>query len=365
VIAFVLMVNHQFVVAYMHDAHHVLKIYNLDGKLANDIPLPAPGSILGISGRPEDTEMFVSFTSFLYPESIFRYDFAASTLTLFHASEMNFDPTGYETTQAFYPSKDGTHIPMFLTHKKNLSLDGNHPVLLYSYGGFDISLTPFFSITALNWIENGGVYAVANLRGGGEYGEEWHEAGMLEKKQNVFDDFIAAAEWLITNRYTNPSKLAIYGGSNGGLLVAACVLQRPDLYGAVICAVPLTDMLRYHRFTVGRYWTAEYGNAESNAEDFKFIFAYSPLHNVKKGAAYPPILILSADTDDRVVPAHAKKFAATLQAANGGNNPVLLRVETKAGHGFGKPTAKIIEEQSDVYAFLFHLFGMGLDTIET
>ena len=358
VLAFVLMVNHQFVAGYMHNAHHLLKIYDLDGKYVNDIPLPTPGSILGISGKPEDTEMFVSFTSFLYPESIFRYDFTNNKLTLFHASEMDFDPTGYETTQVFYSSKDGTRVPMFLTHKKDLRLDGNNATLLYGYGGFNISLTPFFSIAVLNWVENGGVYAVANLRGGGEYGEEWHEAGVLEKKQNVFDDFIAAAEWLIANKYTHPAKLAISGGSNGGLLVATCMLQRPDLYGAVICSVPLTDMLRYHRFTVGRYWIAEYGNAESSPEQFKFIFAYSPLHNVKKGVVYPPVLILSADTDDRVVPAHAKKFAATLQAASGGNHPVLLRVETKAGHGFGKPTAKIIEEQSDVYAFLFHLFGM-------
>jgi len=347
----------------MHNAHHLLKIYDLDGKYVNDIPLPTPGSILGISGKPEDTEMFVSFTSFLYPESIFRYDFTNNKLTLFHASEMDFDPTGYETTQVFYSSKDGTRVPMFLTHKKDLRLDGNNATLLYGYGGFNISLTPFFSIAVLNWVENGGVYAVANLRGGGEYGEEWHEAGVLEKKQNVFDDFIAAAEWLIGNKYTHPAKLAISGGSNGGLLVATCMLQRPDLYGAVICSVPLTDMLRYHRFTVGRYWIAEYGNAESSPEQFKFIFAYSPLHNVKKGVVYPPVLILSADTDDRVVPAHAKKFAATLQAASGGNHPVLLRVETKAGHGFGKPTAKIIEEQSDVYAFLFHLFGMGGDTV--
>ncbi|MFL5652578.1 MAG: prolyl oligopeptidase family serine peptidase, partial [Ktedonobacteraceae bacterium] len=298
-----------------------------------------------------------------YPESIFRYDYTNSKLSQYHPSEMGFDPTSNETTQVNYSTKDGTRVPMFLTYKKDLRLDGNNATLLYGYGGFNISLTPFFSIAVLNWVENGGVYAVANLRGGGEYGEEWHEAGMLEKKQNVFDDFIAAAEWLIANNYTHPAKLAISGGSNGGLLVATCMLQRPDLYGAVICSVPLTDMLRYHRFTVGRYWIAEYGNAESSPEQFKFIFAYSPLHNVKKGVAYPPVLILSADTDDRVVPAHAKKFAATLQAASGGNHPVLLRVETKAGHGFGKPTVKIIEEQSDVYAFLFHLFGMGGDTV--
>ena len=224
---------------------------------------------------------------------------------------------------------------------------------------FDISLTPSFAIPTLVWLEHGGVYAVANLRGGGEYGEEWHRAGTLEKKQNVFDDFIAAAEWLIANKYTNTSRLAIQGGSNGGLLVAACMLQRPDLFGAVICHVPVIDMLRYHKFTVGRYWVSDYGNAETNVEHFKFLYAYSPLHNVEKDVIYPATLILAADTDDRVVPAHAKKFAATLQAANGGNNPILLRIETKAGHGFGKPIVKVIEEHSDVLAFMFSRFEIS------
>ncbi len=358
VIAFVLMVNNQFVVTYMHDAHHRMKLFDLNGSYLHEIELPELGSILEISGKPEGTEMFISFTSYLYPSTIFRYDFTSSMLVLWHASELNFDATSYETKQVFYTSKDGTRVPMFLTHKKGLQLDGNNPTLLYGYGGFDVSLTPSFAVGTLVWLENGGVYAVANLRGGGEYGEEWHQAGMLEKKQNVFDDFISAAEWLITNNYTNPTKLATNGRSNGGLLVAATLVQRPGLFGAILCGVPVIDMLRYHKFTVGRYWIPEYGNAESSPEHFKFLYAYSPLHNVKAGIAYPPTLILTADTDDRVVPAHARKFAATLQAANDGPNPILLRVEIKAGHGLGKPTAKVIEEVRDVYAFLFHIFNI-------
>jgi prolyl oligopeptidase len=358
VLHFALIVNAQFVVVYMHDAHHEVKRYDLEGNVLGEIALPTPGSINNVSGRPEQRELFLEFTSFLYPPTIFRYDFASETLSLFRGPGSHFDPTDYETKQVFYPSKDGTRVPMFLTYKKGLELNGNNPTLLYGYGGFDISLTPEFSASDLLWIENGGIYVQANLRGGGEYGEEWHRAGMLEKKQNVFDDFIAAAEWLIANNYTSTQKLAIEGGSNGGLLVAACLVQRPDLYGAVLCHVPVIDMLRYHRFTVGRFWTGEFGNAETSPEHFKFMYAYSPLHNVRAGTAYPPTLILSADTDDRVVPAHAKKFAATLQAAQSGEHPILLRVETKAGHGFGKPTAKIIEEQADIFAFLFHVFGM-------
>jgi prolyl oligopeptidase len=358
VIAFALMVNDQFVVTYMHDAHHQIKIFNLDGSYQRDIPLPGLGSIIGISGRPHDTEMFLDFTSFLYAPTIFRYDFPGDTLSPWHGAELNFDPAGYETKQVFYPSKDGTRIPMFLTHKKGLSLDGNNPVLLYGYGGFNISLTPTFAIGTLVWLENGGVYAVTNLRGGNEYGEDWHQAGVLDRKQNVFDDFIAAGEWLIANKYSSSRRLAINGGSNGGLLVAACEIQRPDLFGAVVCQVPVIDMLRYHKFTVGRYWVSDYGNAEASAEDFKFLYAYSPLHNVREGIVYPPTLILAADTDDRVVPAHAKKFAATLEAANRGDNPILLRIEMKAGHGMGKPTAKVIEERSDILAFLFSVFGM-------
>ncbi|GCE18919.1 prolyl oligopeptidase family serine peptidase [Dictyobacter kobayashii] len=359
VMAFAQIVNQQFVIAYMHDAHHEIKLYSKDGSLQQQLALPTLGSVIDLSGEPDGDELFITFTSFLYPSTVFRYDFVCNTLHPLRPSAAKFDPTGYETTQVFYPSKDGTRVPMFLTHKKGLVLDGNNPVLIYGYGGFDISLTPTFGITPLLWVEHGGIYAVANLRGGSEYGEQWHEAGMLAKKQNVFDDFIAAAEWLIANKYTRTSRVAIMGGSNGGLLVAACLVQRPDLYGAVVCRVPVIDMLRYHKFTVGRYWVGEYGDAEHNPEQFPFMYAYSPLHNVRPATSYPPTLIMTADTDDRVVPAHARKFAATLQAAQSGEAPVILRVEMKAGHGMGKPTAKIIEEESDVLGFLFQTFQMS------
>ncbi len=355
-------INEQLVLAYMHDVHHQLKLYELDGTYLRDIPLPTLGTVTRLSGKQTDKEMFFSFTSFLYPSTSFRYDFAAEKVSVVHQPQLDFDPSGYETKQVFYTSKDGTRVPMFITHRKGLKLDGSHPTLLYAYGGFNISVKPSFSVSTLLWLEAGGVYALANLRGGSEYGEAWHQAGMLEKKQNVFDDFIAAAEWLIENKYTRPEKLAIRGGSNGGLLVAACMVQRPDLYGAVICQVPVIDMLRYHKFTVGRYWVPEYGCAEAGRKEFDFLYAYSPLHNVKAGIECPPILITSADTDDRVVPAHAKKFAATLQEKAAGTNPILLRVEMKAGHGGGKPTAKIIEEQADIYAFLFRVLDVTAGT---
>ena len=360
VIDYVTLVNNSFVVAYMHDVHHQLKIYALDGAFMREISLPALGTVADLSGKQYDTEMFFSFTSFLLATTNYRYDLSATRpadlstgdLSVIQKPQIDFDPSGYETKQVFFHSKDGTRIPMFITHRKDLPLDGNNPTLLYGYGGFNASLNPFFSSSTLLWLDMGGVYAVANLRGGGEYGETWHQAGMLDKKQNVFDDFLAAAEWLIQNKYASPKKLAIRGGSNGGLLVATCMLQRPDLFGAVICQVPVTDMLRYHKFTVGRYWIPEYGSAEAALEQFKYLYAYSPLHNVKRGVEYPPILVTSADTDDRVVPAHAKKFVATLQAKAAGINPILLRVETKAGHGAGKPISKIIDEQTDIYSFL-------------
>ncbi len=358
VIAFALIVNGQFVIAYMQDAHHKIERYDMGGVYLGGIALPTLGSIVDISGKPEESELFLSFTSYLVPTTVYRYDFAGDGLTALHTPSIAFDASAYETEQVFYPSKDGTRIPMFLTHKKGLVRDGNNPTLLYGYGGFNISLTPMFSLVALLWVESGGIYAVANLRGGGEYGEEWHQAGVLGKKQNVFDDFIAAGEWLIANNYTRTSRLAINGGSNGGLLTGTCLVQRPDLWGAVVCEVPVIDMLRYHRFTIGRYWISDYGDAEHNPEDFKFLYAYSPLHNVKPGVHYPPTLIMTADTDDRVVPAHAKKFAATLQRAHSGEQPPLLRLELKAGHGLGKPTAKIIEERSDMLAFLFNTLGM-------
>ncbi len=358
VISSVSAVNGQLVAVYRQDAHNKMKIFNLDGSFVREMELPTIGSVAGISGRPEDTEMFFNFTSFLYPTTAFRYDFKSGALSVFHKPEVDFDPSAFETKQVFYQSKDGTKVPMFITHKKGLKLDGNNPTLLYGYGGFNNSVTPSFSVSRVIWMEAGGVYAVANLRGGDEYGEDWHQAGMLEKKQNVFDDFISAGEWLIQEKYTHSSRLAIQGGSNGGLLVAACLLQRPELFGAAVCQVPVADMLRYQKFTAGRFWTTEYGNAETNPEHFKFLYAYSPLHNVKKGIAYPATLITTADTDDRVVPMHSKKFAATLQAADAGKNPILIRIETKAGHGGGKPTTKVIEEQSDIYAFVFKVLRM-------
>jgi prolyl oligopeptidase len=351
-------VGNTLLLTYLEDAHHVMKLFDTSGAFVREIKLPTVGSVSGISGRKGDGEMFFSFSSFLYPKSMYRYDLEAGESSTFHEAEIDFDPSLYETEQVFYPSKDGTRIPMFLTHRKGITLDGSHPVILFGYGGFQVNKLPGFSTSVAVWLENGGVYAQACLRGGNEYGEEWHAAGMLENKQNVFDDFIAGAEWLIANKYTNSSRLAIKGGSNGGLLVAACMVQRPELFGAVLCGVPLTDMLRYHRFTVGRFWVGEYGNAEENPDHFKFLYEYSPLHNIEPGTVYPPTLITSADTDDRVVPGHAKKFAAALQAADAGEHPILLRVETRAGHGGGKPTAKWIEATSDVYSFLLRVFDM-------
>jgi prolyl oligopeptidase len=360
-LAFVVAAGERLVVVSMRDAQHRLALHQRDGRFDREVDLPGIGSIESISGKPGDPELFVTFTSFLYPTMPFRLDLADASASLepLHESGIDFDPSAYETTQVFYTSKDGTRVPMFLTHKRGLALDGNNPTLLSGYGGFNISLTPSFAIHRLAWLEAGGIFALANLRGGEEYGEEWHQAGMLEKKQNVFDDFIAAAEWLIDNGYTSRAKLGINGGSNGGLLTGACLTQRPDLYGAVVCEVPVTDMLRYHKFTVGHYWVPEYGNAETNPEHFRFMLAYSPLHNVREGVAYPPTLITSADSDDRVVPAHAKKFAATLQAAHSGDHPILIRIETRAGHGLGKPTSKVIAERADVYAFLFEVLGIA------
>jgi prolyl oligopeptidase len=351
-------IDNQFVVAYLHDVHHQLKMYDTLGNFVRQIPLPTLGTVSGLSGKQEHTEMFFSFTSFLFPSTSYRYDFLTDRLTVVREPEIDFDPSPYETRQVFYHSKDGTRVPMFITHKKGIVLNANNPTLLYGYGGFAISLKPSFSVSRLIWLEQGGIYAVANMRGGAEYGEDWHKAGMLDKKQNVFNDFIAAAQWLIDNKYTSAQKLAIMGGSNGGLLTAACMLQQPDLFGAVVCGVPVTDMLRYHKFTVGRYWIPEYGNAEADANVFEYLYAYSPLHNVKAGTEYPTILVTSADTDDRVVPAHAKKFVATLQEKATHKNPIILRVETKAGHGAGKPTTKRIEELADIYAFLFKTLNM-------
>ena len=355
VISYAIMASDQLVLATMKDAHHELSIHDLQGKKTKQMSLPEIGSVFGLYGRQGDPEMFFGFTSFLRPLTVFRYDFKSGKTELFRGPKLDFDTSGYETKQVFYESKDGTRVPMFITSKKGIELNGDNPTLLYGYGGFDISLTPYFSVTRLVWLEKGGVFAQANLRGGGEYGEKWHQAGVLGNKQNVFDDFIAAAEWLIAKRYTSTPRLAIIGGSNGGLLTAACMVQRPHLFGAVLSLVPVIDMLRYQKFSIGRYWVSDYGNAEKSAEQFKFLYAYSPLHNIKQGTSYPPALITTADTDNRVVPMHGKKFAAALQAADGSRNPILLRVETKAGHGGGKPTSKRIEEAADLYTFLFKI----------
>ena len=350
-------IHDTFVANYMHDAASRLRLYALDGKMLKDIELPTLGAIGSITGERKDDEMFYAFTSFLYPTTIFRYDFRSGATSVFKAPTIDFDPSGYETQQVFYTSKDGTRVPMFITHKKGLTLDGSNPTLLYGYGGFNISLTPSFSVANLVWLEMGGVYAVPNLRGGGEYGEGWHQAGMLANKQNVFDDFIAAAEYLIAQRYTSTPKLAIAGGSNGGLLVGAAMTQRPDLFGAALPAVGVMDMLRFHKFTIGWAWVTDYGSADS-ASQFPSLYKYSPLHNIRAGTKYPATLVTTADHDDRVVPGHSFKFTATLQAAQAGPAPVLIEIETKAGHGAGKPTSKIIEEQADRFAFLVKNLGM-------
>ncbi|MGF1986943.1 MAG: prolyl oligopeptidase family serine peptidase [Nostoc sp. ZfuVER08] len=343
--------NNQLVADYLKDAHTQIKIFDLKGEFIREVELPGLGSAGGFGGKRYDTETFYNFTSFTIPGTIYRYDMVTGKSEIFRAPKVDFNPDDYETKQVFYHSKDGTKVPMFITHKKGIKLDGNNPTYLYAYGGFNASMTPGFSVSLLVWMEMGGVYAMPNLRGGGEYGEEWHQGGMKEKKQNVFDDFIAAAEWLIANKYTKTDKLAIAGGSNGGLLVGACMTQRPDLFGAALPAVGVMDMLRFHKFTIGWAWTAEYGSPD-NPEEFPALYAYSPLHNLKPDTAYPATLITTADHDDRVVPAHSFKFAAALQANHTGDAPVLIRIETKAGHGAGKPTAKIIEEAADKWAFL-------------
>ena len=345
------LVNNQFIANYLKDARSSIKIFNLDGSLLREVELPEIGSALGFSGKPHERETFYLFTSFTTPSTIYRYDLVSGKSSIFRQPQVDFNPDKYETKQVVYSSKDGTKVPMFITYKKGLKLDGNNPTYLYGYGGFQVSLTPNFSISNLVWMEMGGVYAVPNLRGGGEYGEEWHQAGMKLKKQNVFDDFIAAAEWLIENKYTCSEKLAIAGGSNGGLLVGACMTQRPDLFAAVVSAVGVMDMLRFHKFTIGWAWCPEYGTPE-NEEEFNALYAYSPLHNLKPGTSYPATLITTGDTDDRVVPAHSFKFAAALQEAQSADKPVLIRIETKAGHGAGKPTSKIIDEIADKLAFL-------------
>jgi len=355
-------INNQFVTIYLHDAHELIKRFALDGTPLGEVTLPTLGSVTygyesTLAGRREDRQMFFLFHSFAYPVTVFRYDFETDKTEVIFRPKIQFDFSPYVTRQVFVTSKDGTQVPMFLVHRADLELDGRNPTLLYGYGGFNISLTPTFTVSRLAWLDLGGVYAVAILRGGGEYGEAWHKGGMIETKQNVFDDFIACAEWLITNKITSTPKLAIEGRSNGGLLVGACLTQRPDLYGACLPHVGVMDMLRFHKFTIGWAWVSDYGSAE-DPEQFKTLYAYSPLHNIKPGTKYPPTLVTTSDHDDRVVPGHSFKFAAALQSAQAGDAPTIIRIQTKAGHGAGKPTAIIIEELADIYAFLVKSLGM-------
>ncbi|HYJ48226.1 MAG TPA: prolyl oligopeptidase family serine peptidase, partial [Pyrinomonadaceae bacterium] len=354
------LVGDMFVASYLKDAHSLVKIYDTKGRFVRELELPGIGNASGFDGRRGDPETFYSFTSYTTPTTIYRYDVSTGKSTIFRQPKVAFNPADYEVKQVFYTSKDGTRVPMFITHRKGLKLDGNNPTLLYAYGGFDISETPAFSVSNLVWLEMGGVYAVANLRGGGEYGKEWHEAGMKLKKQNVFDDFIAAAEWLISNKYTSSRRLAVTGASNGGLLVGAVLTQRPELFGATLPGVGVMDMLRFPKFTIGAAWMSEYGSPD-NPEEFKAIYAYSPLHNLKPGTNYPPTLITTADHDDRVWPGHSFKFAATMQAAQAGPAPVLIRIETKAGHGAGRPISKTIEEVADRWGFLVRTLNMKVE----
>ncbi len=353
----VTLVGGRFLATWMRDARSAVTVHALDGKLQSELALPTVGTASGFGGHRKDRETFYVFNGFLAPPTIYRLELATLASTVLRAPKLDFDPSPYQAEQVFYPSKDGTKIPMFLIHKKGLKRDGSHPTLLYGYGGFNVPLTPSFSVGTAAWLELGGVYAVANLRGGGEYGQAWYDGGRLAKKQNVFDDFMAAARWLVSEGYTSTARLAIEGGSNGGLLVGACITQHPELFGAAVPAVGVLDMLRFHKFTGGYAWTSDHASSETK-EGFEVVFAYSPLHRVRPGTAYPPTLVVTADHDDRVVPAHSLKFAAALQAAQAGPAPILARIETRAGHGAGKPTKKRIEERADVLAFLVRALGM-------
>jgi len=345
-------------VTYLKDVTTRAYVYSLDGKLENEIILPGLGSAGGFGGWKDDKFVFYSFTSFNYPPTIFKYDIASKKSSVFRTVEIpGFNATDYEVKQVFYNSKDGTRVPMFLTYKKGLKLDGNNPTVLYGYGGFNVTNTAGFSALRIALLEQGVVYASANMRGGGEYGEKWHEAGMKLKKQNVFDDFIAAAEWLIKSKYTSSNKLAIQGASNGGLLVGAVANQRPDLFKVVHQHAGVMDMLRFHKFTIGSNWIADYGSSEANAEEFKALYAYSPIHNTKPGTKYPAVLITTADHDDRVVPAHSFKYAAVMQAAQGGDNPIVIRIDTKSGHG-ASSTTKALEQNADIFSFMFYNLGV-------
>jgi prolyl oligopeptidase len=358
VMQWVTFVNDQLVALYLKDAHSRVALFRKDGTHEKDLPLPTLGSVATVSGERKDEEMFYAFQSFVYPTTIYRYDFETKETSVLRSPEIAFDGGAFVTEQVFYTSKDGTRVPMFVTHKRGIALDGSNPTYLYGYGGFNISLTPTFSVANLVWLELGGVYAQANLRGGGEYGETWHQAGTFGNKQNVFDDFIAAAEFLVENGYTKPSKLAIGGGSNGGLLVGAVLNQRPELFGAALPAVGVMDMLRFHKFTIGWAWVSDYGSA-SNPEEFEALYAYSPYHNLKPAPYFPATLVTTADHDDRVVPGHSFKYAARLQEIHGGQpRPMLIRIQTDAGHGAGKPTSMLIQEAADRWAFVMANLGM-------
>ena len=349
-------VDGKFTVQFMKDAYEIVYVYDKFGNFENEIKLPAIGSVSGLNGRKNFKEVFYTFTSFTYPPAIYKYNLENKSTVVFRETEIIFNPSDYESKQIFYGSTGGAMIPMFLVYKKGLQLNGKNPTLLYGYGGFNVSQTPNFSATKILFLENGGVYALACLRGGGEYGEEWHKAGMQLNKQNVFDDFVMAAEYLITEKYTSQEKLAIQGGSNGGLLVGAVINQRPELFKVALPAVGVMDMLKYHKFTIGWAWVTDYGSSDDSVH-FKNLYSYSPLHNIKV-QKYPATFITTSDHDDRVVPLHSYKYAATLQEKNIGDNPILLRVETEAGHGAGKPVTKLIDEQSDIWSFLFYNLGM-------
>jgi prolyl oligopeptidase len=355
------MVHDTLIAQYLADAQSLVELHARDGKLIGRYELPAIGTASGFGGKRTDTETFFTFTNFTTPATVYRLDMATMKTTVYRQPKLKFDPAKFETKQVFFTSKDGTKVPIFLSYKKGLKLDGQNPTLLYGYGGFNISLQPQFAPSYVLWMEMGGIYAQVTLRGGGEYGEAWHQAGMKLKKQNVFDDFIGAGEWLIANKYTSTPKLAIQGGSNGGLLVGACVTQRPELFGAAVAQVGVMDMLRFDKFTIGWAWKADYGAPSENKEEFEAIYKYSPLHNLKPGTHYPPTLITTADHDDRVFPAHSFKFAATMQKDQAGTNPVLIRIETRAGHGGGMPLSKRVDLTADEYIFMVKSLGMTVD----
>lgn len=353
----VTMTNGKMILTYSKDATSHPYLYSLDGKLIREITLPSVGSV-GFSGEKDEPECFYSFVSYTVPTTVYSYDIDSDKSTIYAQPKMNFDISKFESKQLFFTSKDGTRVPMTICYKKGMKQNGKNPVLLYGYGGFNIPLTPYFSTSRIPFLEAGGIFVEVNLRGGSEYGEEWHLAGTKMRKQNVFDDFIAAAEYLIAEKYTNKDKLAIQGGSNGGLLIGACMTQRPDLYRVCIPQVGVMDMLRYHKFTIGWNWAPDYGTSADSKEMFEYLRGYSPLHNLKPGTKYPATLVTTADHDDRVVPAHSFKFAATLQACNDGTNPTLIRIDSKAGHGSGKPLAKVLEEQADIYGFIMYNLGV-------